>query len=281
LSTTKDSVLCQQTIIVVTNPLTLTPLSVTPDALTLRVDNHGEPFDGFISLAQPSLSVSNTPIPVHFAEGETVTCFPLAPRPKNEGFGLLLLDKAKQPVFSSPDVHLVTVDDFAPGAASRYTLQADGDAKVHSEQTLAEAAAPEPLPNRETPPCLRLTYNFSPGWKYIMMHPAARSAAGITGKPASLGLWIYGDGSGNAIRLRFTDAERQTHQVDGGTISFKGWKHIALPLDGSASSSWGGPKDGKVHYPIRWETLFLLDHVTGGTPQGSVYITQPTLFYGQ
>ena len=151
-----------------------------------------------------------------------------------------MTDAGKKDVFASAPVRIVSVDDLGIGAASRYKLRADGDAKVASEQALADATGPEALLGHESPPCVRVAYKFSPGWKFIMLQPATDAVTKITGKPKTLGLWIYGDASGNAIRLRVKGAEGQTHQAGGGNISFKGWKHVTLPMDRSKGTSWGG-----------------------------------------
>src|SRR5205823_1372692 len=42
--------LSQRTTIVVTNPLTVTPIAASAGELTLRIENQGSPFSGFIQI---------------------------------------------------------------------------------------------------------------------------------------------------------------------------------------------------------------------------------------
>jgi hypothetical protein len=101
----------------------------------------------------------------------------------------------------------------------------------------------------------------------------------IDGKPTSMGLWIKGDGSGNASRVRFTDATGQTFQPDGPRITWRDWRHVEFPLNGTAAAHWGGANDGVVHYPIQLQTLFLLDSVDRAKTAGEIKIAEPTLVY--
>jgi hypothetical protein len=41
---------------------------------------------------------------------------------------------------------------------------------------------------------------------------------------------------------------------------------------------WGGAKDGEIHYPIRWDTLFLIDG-RNNAAEGEIYLAAPILFY--
>jgi hypothetical protein len=44
-----------------------------------------------------------------------------------------------------------------------------------------------------------------------------------------------------------------------------------------ATSYWGGANDGVVHYPIRWDTVFLLDGTRIAT-SGVVYFSSPIIY---
>ena len=41
--------------------------------------------------------------------------------------------------------------------------------------------------------------------------------------------------------------------------------------------TWGGANDGKIQYPISWDTLFIIDSAQQLATQGEVYISAPTL----
>ena len=108
----------------------------------------------------------------------------------------------------------------------------------------------------------------------------------LPGKPLGLGLWIYGDGSGNLARMRFRDATGQTLQANGLPIDWRGWRFVSfrlVPPPGEAADlgHWGGANDGKVHYPVTVDTLFLLDPARKRRQhQGTLWIKQPTVIYG-
>ena len=52
---------------------------------------------------------------------------------------------------------------------------------------------------------------------------------------------------------------------------------MRLSLDGWVESHWGGANDGKLHYPLRLETLFQLDNVSQKANKGTVYVAMPTM----
>jgi hypothetical protein len=49
-------------------------------------------------------------------------------------------------------------------------------------------------------------------------------------------------------------------------------------VNGEQASHWGGANDGIVHYPIRIDTLFLLDGDRHPT-QGTIYLSEPAMIY--
>jgi hypothetical protein len=51
-------------------------------------------------------------------------------------------------------------------------------------------------------------------------------------------------------------------------------------MDAPQASHSGGPNDGVIHYPIRWESLLTLSNPTSGDINGVLYLTGPTLVYG-
>jgi len=269
----------QRTTVVVTNPISITALSATANDLTLRLCARGGPFKGFIEIQNAGGSTLRDAI--EFSD-ETIRTFrsPTAPG-KPPMYSIRLLDKSRQPALAMDQVRLARVDDFNANSPSRYQLRPYGDPKVQSEQSLSfTTLAKPPLGNAAEVRCLRLDYKFSPGWKFILLQPKSPDLAKIDGQPKSLGMWIYGDNSQNVLRLRFRDETKQSHQSNADTtLNFKGWKYATFPLSQTNSSSWGGANDGKIHYPISWEALLLLDHVAAGAAEGWIAITEPTLVY--
>ncbi|MBN1420811.1 MAG: cellulase family glycosylhydrolase [Planctomycetes bacterium] len=146
----------------------------------------------------------------------------------------------------------------------------EGDAKVPLEAMLTADRG------RDDALCARLTYRFGDGWRYIPILPAKR--AEIPGRPDSAFVWVEGDGTGDALRLRFVDATGQVFQPDGGNTSFKGWRRVDFPMRG-ALASWGGAKDGVIHYPIRWDAILLIDSASRKAHGGEIRFSEPTLVY--
>ena len=92
-------------------------------------------------------------------------------------------------------------------------------------------------------------------------------------------MWVHGDGSGVALRARFIDSTGQTFQPDGPKLDFTGWRHVSFALDETAQGHWGGANDGIVHYPIRLESLLLIDNVSRAKTAGAVEVMMPALVY--
>jgi hypothetical protein len=157
---------------------------------------------------------------------------------------------------------------------------ADGDPKVASEQSFAAVDAPAGLPANGAS-AIKLTYRFGPGWKFVCLKPRTPEHQTVEGTPTHLGVWVKGDGSSNFIRMRFNDSTGQTFQPNGDKITYTDWRYVEFPLDGTGAGYWGGATDGVVHYPIRLDTLFLLDSADRQQTAGTVYLSSPTLVYSQ
>ncbi|MCL2625042.1 MAG: hypothetical protein FWD31_15380, partial [Planctomycetaceae bacterium] len=144
------------------------------------------------------------------------------------------------------------IDDFAKYDTN--TLDAnwgifpDGDRNVESEQTLAVGENGS----------LSVTYRFGEGWKFLRLAPKNAELAKIEGQPQSLAVRVKADGSGNTIRLRYSDSQGQTFQVNGERMTEAGMQLFSFDLTGKeATSHWGGPNDGVIHYPIAFDSLII------------------------
>lgn len=90
-------------------------------------------------------------------------------------------------------------------------------------------------------------------------------------------MWIRSDGSGDALRMRFTDATGQTFQPDAGLLDWKGWRYVEFLLQGNNSGRWGGADDGIIHYPIHKDTMLLIDSPGGRGGSGQISVAGVTL----
>jgi hypothetical protein len=78
--------------------------------------------------------------------------------------------------------------------------------------------------------------------------------------------------------LRVVDAAGQTWQATGDTIHWQGWRHVEMALT-SAAAHWGGANDGRIHFPVRWDSVFLLDNISRRKTAGEIYVTAPVVIY--
>ena len=74
------------------------------------------------------------------------------------------------------------------------------------------------------------------------------------------------------------DASHQTWQPGSGAIDWQGWRYVQFDLTPS-TAHWGGAKDNVIHYPLQWDSIFLLDNIGRTKIEGAIYITAPVLIY--
>jgi hypothetical protein len=132
-----------------------------------------------------------------------------------------------------------------------------GDAKVAGSAKASVVDLTEP-PQPGLKNAIQVDYQFATGWKYAPIRIAKEGAA-IEGKPAIVGMWVFGNASGDVLRCTVRDSTGQTFQHTYGPVTWTGWKWITMPLDGGDAGHWGGANDGVMHYPIQWESPMLID----------------------
>jgi hypothetical protein len=131
----------------------------------------------------------------------------------------------------------------------------DGDGNVAAEFQIADV---ELGPDAPAAKGLRFTYRYAAGWKFVRIAPHA--PARVEGRPSAIGIWVRGDGSRNAVRMRFRDATGWTWQPHLGRLDFKGWRFMTAPMDSVHVGHWGGTgDDSKIAYPITMDTFVLVD----------------------
>jgi len=153
----------------------------------------------------------------------------------------------------------------------------DGDAKIAAQQSIVISSAPEVLPGLNSP-IVKVDYHCDEGWKFFRVIPADGLSREIAGAPAGLGLWVYGDGRNTSPRLRVVDATGQTFQPTSAAIDWTGWRYLEFDFN-APSGHWGGANDGVMHFPIHWDTLFLIDNVSRQKSEGTIYLASPALIY--
>ncbi len=105
--------------------------------------------------------------------------------------------------------------------------------------------------------CCRLHYRY-PGVEGISYSGfALRGLDGpLVGEPQEFRVWVHGDGVGQSLRLRLTDATGQTHQFNVAKLDFTGWRQVSCALT-EDQGHWGGANDGVLHYPLGFDSLLV------------------------
>jgi polysaccharide biosynthesis protein PslG len=186
--------------------------------------------------------------------------------------GVQLLDAQGRVVAQSP------TQQYRPLAIERARAALDGDAKVPATANLALAPAPGGA-DRPFAQAWKLDYEFDAGWRFVRAVADTAKRITIEGRPRALGMWVFGDGSKNALRMRATDSQGQTFQPSGPDLDWQGWRWVTFDLaDLKHAGHWGGPDDGEVHGALRLDTLLLVDSSRKKT-SGTLHFAGPTLIY--
>lgn len=173
--------------------------------------------------------------------------------------------------------------------AADFTVIQDGDARVASEGEI-DGAQPAVGASVSETPSIRLRYRFGTGWRFVHLAWKTDERRSIASEaenygapnPRAFGLWLHGDGKGCQARVRFKDKTGQAFQPDGPKIDWKGWRYVTFPMQTTPEkplAHWGGANDGVIHYPIEWDSIFLLDNVSRQPVEGEIYLSAPTLIY--
>jgi len=173
---------------------------------------------------------------------------------------------------NSGQLSFALFDDFskydAASFAETWQVLPDGDNKVGSEQSVELTG--EKL--------AKVTYKFEDGWKFVRLAP--KKAMPIEGQPKSMTVSFNADGSGNRIGMRFADSKGQTFQPKNEPMTREGRQYVTFDLTGKDTSHWGGPNDGVVHYPIRFDSI-IIDGTRKACGPFSVEFASPVLVYGE
>ncbi|HWP41210.1 MAG TPA: hypothetical protein VNL70_09810, partial [Tepidisphaeraceae bacterium] len=275
-----DLLIAQQTYLIVTDPLCIRLLPRAGQLLPVLIENPAATaFDGQLLLGSGPDTASGRQA-LKLAPGQT-SLLTLVPAPPADASGAYTVSASIAD--DEGHVHCRTpARRFAPIplASDHFQIIPDGDASVQSEQSIELVQAPAGLPV-DGSQAIRITYRFAPGWKFVCLKPAAPDLQKIDGLPTHLGMWVRGDGSNNIPRMRFVDSTGQTFQPSAEKLSGTDWRYVEFPLSSQHAGHWGGANDGQIHYPIRLDTLLLIDSTARGQSFGAVYIACPMLIYSE
>jgi polysaccharide biosynthesis protein PslG len=291
LGTTFGQYINRDLALISSRPLRVVSQPAAAGRLPVRVENPtGAAFAGRIRLSDRQ---GDAGMPLQFRKGETEQTVRLPVGVGPDGsyragvrverrFARNAAGDAWTLVARSPTVEFRPLVSFAalplggPLPAGDYRVVPDGDPKVSSSIRAEVAPAPPGLANTSAR-AVRISYDFDKGWKFLRLEPERAGRAPLAGKPAAFGAWVFGDGSGDVLNARYTDASGQTFQPTAGRIDWRGWRCVSFSLRGDNSGHWGGADDGVIHYPIHLDTLLLVDSPGGRGGKGTLYATGFTL----
>jgi hypothetical protein len=273
----------QQSSVQSAHPLLISVLPRTTKDLPVRLrDPASLGVEGRIVLLNVTgLRIGETSRLVQIKPGETeaVVNFPIVSGGSEYSAGVRVTDAKGQPLAELPTLTFDGLPDLAPnGQLDGYKLFTDGDAKVPSEQSLSVGTPLEAAPESGMG-VLKITFKTQPGWKFWRVAPTKSELKEIRGEPKALGIWVYGDDGHEMPRMRFADSTGQFFQSAADSLDGKGWRYVTFPMEAATlkSSHWGGRNDGVIHYPIKIDTLFLVDRNSKRPAEGTIYIAGPTL----
>jgi len=270
----------QQTTAGALNALDLKIVPAGTSSLSLRVLNPGgEAFTGTVHVRATDGGLT-ADTPLELAAGENKRTIELKAAnaiPSKADLAVRLTDSAGQTVADIKQGYDATLGDALN--AGQWEIKPGGDPKIASAQSIALSDAPEPPPGNAGP-VFRIDYHFDPGSKYLFLSPKHNDVRKIDGAPQTLGLWVYGNGAGNRPVLRFRDSTDQVFQPAANPIDFKGWRYLTFPLNEGSVFHFGGANDAVIHYPIQWDSIFMLDTTQRDKPsEGTIYIAAPTVVW--
>jgi len=256
----------------VANPLRVR-LALRADAVLLEVENpSGEPFEGVAKF-------NTKPVSVRLSAGERRKTFSVSggASARTPLTLSVTLEAEGQPVVTTSPWRFEALEWFeTPQSDEAYQALLDGDAKVPA--TLDMRGVDAPAPDAPFKRACRVDYDFGQGWRFLRVTP--KKPLPIRGKPKKVGMWVYNtSNTRDWVRCRVVDSTGQTFQPTASEpLTWQGWKWITMSLDDPNVGHWGGANDGVIHYPMRWDSIFLIDS-TSHPHQGTVYFAGVTLIY--
>ncbi len=92
---------------------------------------------------------------------------------------------------------------------------------------------------------MRFPEDYAEPWQQLKLFTKPLPADGI----GKVRLFMFGDGSGRALRVRVRDASQEQHYFDAGKIDWLGWKGIVADFEGAASTISGGDENKRIDGP--------------------------------
>jgi hypothetical protein len=255
-------------------------ISLSPDvggALVLSFENPSG--EGFNAKAELRLITSEPINPLKFdvsmSRGQRTMDFqiPLASdEPVPYAMQVVLLDTlgegmdARKIVLAeSPITQFLSVANFNDVVGEGQLNDFQATASEGATLALSAGAPQEGLPAVRSGG-MELLYQFKQAGGAVGVKPLNDAFRTIEGRPVALGMWVYGDGSGQMPFVVLMDGTGRRISFPGRPITWKGWNYVRFELDKPVSA------------PLLLEWLFRLEN--GTSPSfGRLYLNDPNWIY--
>ncbi|ABU59093.1 beta-galactosidase [Roseiflexus castenholzii] len=127
----------------------------------------------------------------------------------------------------------------------------------------------------------RLDYIFPGGGNdFVVFTP--RPAIPLPGSPGQLGIWVYGDGSGHALKVWLRDAEGETLQFRLGFVGSAGWSFLSTTINGQVEpyNRISGGGNLRLDFPATLVAIVLDDEPDSRSGSGSIWLDDLTAISG-
>ena len=104
----------------------------------------------------------------------------------------------------------------------------------------------------------------------------------LPGQPYAIGVWVYGDGSTNNLKVWLRDAEGELLQFVLGPVGVPGWHFLHTPLGGTVEPGnvLGPGGNQRLDFPISLQAIVLDDQVDSFVGSGTIWLDDLSVISG-
>jgi polysaccharide biosynthesis protein PslG len=263
----------------IVNSLQLTVLPIAGQTVAIQINNPWrEALQAKVDIKVGSIEGV---VPVDFKQGESgaTLTFKLSSAPP-EGTSILikLFDNSGNLVLEPAQVIWKAIGDISPLKGSWLARFEEGNGDVGPiNSSIVDPPLGIPQPGLDH--ALMIKYSLINCNRNIIAPPPP-GFIGITGKPKSINMWVYGNASEDSLDAAVIDNTGQTFWMGGPAIYWMGWQFVSISLTQSGTH-WGGANDGIIHYPIHWYTPIIIScyAAPANGQRDPVYITGIAIQY--
>ena len=114
---------------------------------------------------------------------------------------------------------------------------------------------------------MRFPEGYEEPWQELKLFTKPLAADGI----GKVRLFMFGDASGRALRVRVRDHSREQHYFDAGKIDWVGWKSIVADLAGAALAISNGDENKRIDGPTV-NVVLQIAHSRGQALESVLYV---------